>query len=219
MTLDIIIFAVIAIYIIIKLYNIIGAEDADSENNINVKSQSVINLDKEKDYVVVEDNVVNEKEIAALAGLQKALITKIDKVKTLDDSFLLNQFLDNSEKAFEMIISAFAKNDEKTLNLLTDEEAKDKFLSSLEQQNEQGNAVNIDIVSFLEKSISDISFKGNVCRITVLFVTEQIFYISDKDNKVIKGDMSKIEKIEDCWTFKKSLKSSNPIWHVVKTQS
>ena len=79
--------------------------------------------------------------------------------------------------------------------------------------------MNIDIVSFLEKKNKSISLKGNVCQISVNFVTEQIFYILDKDNQVIKGDKSKIERIEDNWVFEKNLKSTNPIWFLVKTQS
>ena len=151
--------------------------------------------------------------------LTPELIESLNKVKSKDNSFLLTKFLDNSEKAFELIIDAFSSNNPKFLKQFTSDEAQINFIKSLDDQNKLKNKLNIDIISFLEKKVSSISLKGNICQISVDFVTEQIFFILDKDDNVIKGDRSKIERIEDRWVFEKNLKSNNPIWFLVKTQS
>ena len=220
MTVDIIIFALIAIYIIIKLYNIIGSEDFESEQGKSSGQMTkVVDLAKDQDYVVVnnaKDSMENED---LLKDLTPAIAASVAKIKAKDNNFLLTKFLENSEKAFELIISAFSSNDSKSLKQFTSDEAQKSFIKSLDDQKSQNNTLNIDIVSFLEKKIKSISLKGNVCQISVNFVTEQIFYILDKDNQVIKGDKSKIERIEDNWVFEKNLKSTNPIWFLVKTQS
>jgi predicted lipid-binding transport protein (Tim44 family) len=220
MTVDIIIFALIAIYIIIKLYNIIGSEDFESEQGKGSGQMTkVVDLAKDQDYVVVnnaKDSMENED---LLKDLTPAIASSVAKIKAKDNNFLLTKFLENSEKAFELIISAFSSNDSKSLKQFTSDEAQKSFIKSLDDQKSQNNTLNIDIVSFLEKKIKSISLKGNVCQISVNFVTEQIFYILDKDNQVIKGDKSKIERIEDNWVFEKNLKSTNPIWFLVKTQS
>ena len=220
MTVDIIIFALIAIYIIIKLYNVIGSEDFESEQDKNSGNMTkVVNLAKDQDYVVVnntKDPIENEE---LLKDLTPAVAASVAKIKAKDNNFLLTKFLENSEKAFELIISAFSSNDSKALKQFTSDEAQKSFIKSLDDQKSQNNTLNIDIVSFLEKKIKTISLKGNVCQISVNFVTEQIFFILDKDDNVIKGDRAKIERIEDNWVFERNLKSSNPIWFLVKTQS
>ncbi|MBT4989684.1 MAG: Tim44/TimA family putative adaptor protein [Rickettsiales bacterium] len=221
MTVDIIIFALIAIYILIKLYNVIGSDDLQSGgiDNSKVKEASVINLSKDSGYSVVKEKKEDKVEKKCLEELPKDILAKIKEVKTKDKTFSVVNFLNNSEKAFELIINAFADYDTKSINLLTDEDAKTNFTSSMDEQKKLSYNINIDIISFLEKSITDISIKNNICHISILFITEQIFYIADKDNKIIKGDRTKIEKIEDKWVFRKSLKAANPIWHVVETQS
>ena len=220
MTVDIIIFALIAIYIIIKLYNVIGSEDFDSDQgNKPGTITKVVELSKNQDYVVVNNDKDSIEDEEFLNDLTPAITESIAKIKAKDNNFLLTNFLENSEKAFELIISAFSSNDSKALKQFTSDEAQKNFIKSLDDQKSKNNTLNIDIVSFLEKKIKSISLKGNVCQISVNFVTEQIFYILDKDNQVIKGDKSKIERIEDNWVFEKNLKSTNPIWFLVKTQS
>ncbi|MBT4922658.1 MAG: Tim44/TimA family putative adaptor protein [Rickettsiales bacterium] len=222
MTVDIIIFALIAIYILIKLYNIIGSGGfgPDASSSQTAKEKVVINL-KEVGYKVADEykSENDESENKALAQLPKEIVSKIQDLKKRDKNFLLSNFLVNSEKAFELIIGAFANYDIKALNLLTAGSAQKNFADSLKEQEKLNHKVSIDIISFLGKEIIDISVKNNICQITVAFTTEQIFCILDENKKVVKGDGTKIEKIEDKWVFKRSLKVANPIWHVVETGS
>lgn len=223
MSVDIIIFALIAIYILIKLYNVIGSDEfgvePKSKEGFKSKHGQVINLSKDADYKVVEENNSDDDhDKQKLAELSDDLALKVTAVKKADKSFSLVKFLNNSEKAFELIIRAFASNDTKSIDLLTKGNARKNFTASLAEQKKLNNQVNIDIISFISSEIEDIVIEGSLCRITMNFVTEQIFFIKSGD-EVIKGDKSKIEKIEDRWVFEKSLKSTNPIWHVVETQS
>ena len=101
MTVDIIIFALIAIYIIIKLYNIIGSEDFESEQERNSgKMTKVLDLAKDQDYVVVNNAKDSEENEALLKDLTPAIATSVAKIKAKDNNFLLTSFLENSEKGF-----------------------------------------------------------------------------------------------------------------------
>ena len=214
MTVDIIILALIAIYIIIKLYNIIGSDNFsdDFSKKQTPTKEKVLKVVKEAEELV---GIETSKETEIIQGLKKSFKSNIAKIKKIDHNFSLEKFLSNSEKAFESVIYAFTNNDSKTINLLTKEKANKNFITAMKEQNKLKHEVNIDIISFINKEIKELQLEKNIARITLLFKTEQIFYILDKDENVLEGNKSKIEQIDDEWIFEKDLKSSNPIWYLV----
>ena len=95
MTVDIIIFALIAIYILIKLYNVIGSDDLQSGgiDNSKVKEASVINLSKDSGYSVVKEKKEDKVEKKCLEELPKDILAKIKEVKTKDKTFSVVGYL------------------------------------------------------------------------------------------------------------------------------
>jgi predicted lipid-binding transport protein (Tim44 family) len=59
----------------------------------------------------------------------------------------------------------------------------------------------------------------NNASIVIKFVSKQINYICDKEEKIIEGKKDEINEITDIWTFKKDLTSPNPNWIINSTSA
>ena len=52
---------------------------------------------------------------------------------------------------------------------------------------------------------------------SVLFESEQIKVLKDKEGKIIDGDQKKSILVKDLWTFEKEIPSKNLNWILVET--
>lgn len=216
---DIIIFAIIAAVIAYRLYNTLGAEDNNSEE---VKGK-VINLhpisedDEDKSQEIDDEHNLADQLIED--KLSKINLTNIKKIIAKDEKFSSSKFLKNTEKAFEIIIESFANGQKDALNKLCKKEIATKYINEYENQKKKGNKININLIGIESASIETISVKENIANIKIKFISEQISYVTDKNNKIISGDEKKIEVIDDIWVFERNLADKSPIWLLSKTEN
>ena len=55
--------------------------------------------------------------------------------------------------------------------------------------------------------------------VIVDFTSEIISSVKDKNNKIISGDPQKVKKVYDTWKFSKDIRSTNPNWLLIETES
>ena len=53
----------------------------------------------------------------------------------------------------------------------------------------------------------------------IIFVSEIISCVKDKDKKLISGSPEKIKKVYDTWKFSRDIKSISPNWLLIDTQA
>ncbi len=235
---DIIIFAAIAFYIFFKLNKQLGKIDEEERDRVikNAEKNKIRNLIQNSSESSIED--INSKEFEAnkkiigfkstkdalqdiendpqLSNLQDA--DKKSLAKILEKSNMTSQFFINGAKiAFESILKAFASDKLEDVQTLLSQKIYEGFKSVNNKRKVQGKILVTNIIAFDESSIIKAKNLSNTASITVRFVSQQINYICDKDGNLIAGSKDEINKIEDIWTFKKDLKSSNPNWIVSAT--
>ena len=67
--------------------------------------------------------------------------------------------------------------------------------------------------------IKDHKIINNILEVTVDFVSEIISCVKDKDNKILSGDPEKVKKVYDTWKFSRDMRSNNPDWLLIDTQT
>ena len=207
---DIIIFAIIAIVIAIKFYNLLGTNEGKQSDNI-------VSLSQENYKNVTDAEEKNELDEAELKKLSIELQKKVEDIKKINGDFSLNIFVKGAEKAFEIIINAFLQGDKKLIAQLSNEEVTDKFINEYQHLKKAENKLYINIVAIISSNVIAIKLNKNIANITVEFTSEQISYLEDKENKIVSGDKNKIEEIEDKWIFSKDISNNSPAWQLVKT--
>jgi predicted lipid-binding transport protein (Tim44 family) len=217
---DIIIFAIIAAVIAYRLYNVLGAEDNNSEE---VKGK-VINLEPLKEEEE-EQNITDNNDEHNLADqliedkLSKNNLSNLKKITELNGDFSISKFTKNSEKAFALIIEAFAAGKKDVLTKLCSKDIASEYEKEFQKQKNNGNKININLIGIESATIETISLKEKIASIKIKFVSEQISYVTDAKEEIVSGDKSKIEVIEDKWIFIKDLSSKSPIWVLSNTEN
>ena len=128
------------------------------------------------------------------------------------------EFLKGANIAYETIITNFAKGNFKEIKYLLDKEIYSQFSEALNDRNSKGLITDTTFIGIKSSEIKDQIQKGNMLEVTVDFVSEIISTVRDKEKKIISGNPDQIKKVYDTWKFSRDSKSSSPNWLLVDTQ-
>ena len=200
---DIIIFAIIAIFLVYRLKSILGqnSEGNEQNNKVNIGKRdfnNVVKLDSKK----LDNTDVKENK---------------NKISTIDPSFNEKEFLKGAQNFFEMVIDGFVKGNLKDIADYLDTKLLKSFQSVIDERLEENESLIIDILNIKFVKIIKVTTVKNYLRVSVLFETEQIKALKDKAGKVIDGDQKKSILVKDLWTFEKKINSKNLNWKLVET--
>jgi len=129
------------------------------------------------------------------------------------------EFIIGAKIAYETIITDFSDNDNKltTSKPLLNKEIYDQFNDALKERSERGHYAEITFIGVNSATIKEHKKIDKILNVTVDFIAEVITCIRDKDKKIISGDPEKIKKIYDTWVFSRDVTSPNPNWQLVNT--
>ncbi len=127
------------------------------------------------------------------------------------------EFLKGAKIAYETIITDFSDNDNKITSSkpLLNEKIYNQFNEALKQRNGRGHEAEITFIGVNSAKIKEHKKIGKILNVTVEFIAEVITCIKDKDKNIVSGDPEKIKKIYDTWVFSRDTTSSNPNWQLV----
>ena len=200
---DIIIFAIIAIFLVYRLKSILG------QNSDGNKQNNKINIDKKNFTNVVKlgnrQSDVNDKKINE------------DSIYSKDPTFNEKEFLKGAQNFFEMVIDSFVKGDLKNVEMYIDNKLNKNFQLVIDERLQEKETLDINIIKMISIKIKDVKKLKNFLRVSVLFETEQIKVLKDKKGEVIDGDQKKSILVKDLWTFEKKIPSEDLNWILVET--
>jgi predicted lipid-binding transport protein (Tim44 family) len=187
---DIILLAMIAGFIFLRLRGILG-----KKTELDGKMPTQI-----------------EKEFQKIILNQKPLSGNFDEEEQ-------KNFLKGARIAYETIITDFSDSDNKLIasKPLLGKKIYNQFKEALSERESKGNFAEITFIGIKSAVIKTHKKVENSLEVTVDFVSEIITCIKDKDKKIISGDAEKIKTVYDTWIFSKDIKSSNPNWLLVDT--
>ena len=188
---DIILLAMIAGFIFLRLRGILGKKTG-YEGKINPQFENILKNSPTK--------------------------KKRDKLEIFDET-AQNEFLKGAKIAYETIITDFSDNDNKltTSKPLLSKKIFNQFNEALLERSKKGHYAEITFIGVNSANIKEHKETNNILVATVEFVGEVITCIKDKEKKIISGDPEKIKKIYDTWVFSRDLKSNNPNWQLIDT--
>ena len=147
--------------------------------------------------------------------LAKALTAQIKA----DPDFDPGQFLDGAKAAYEMIVTAFAEGDEKTLKQLLGDDVLDGFTRAIEEREQRGETHYSTLVGIDKADLIEAEIKDAQALVTVKFVSELISVTRDTNGEVVEGDPKKVREVTDIWTFSRDIDTRNPNWKLVATEA
>lgn len=136
-----------------------------------------------------------------------------------DRSFDPDEFIAGGKGAYEMIVTAFAEGDRKTLKQLLSRDVYDGFVAAIGEREERGESIEFRFVGIDKAEITAAAVKGPMAQVTVRFLSKLISATHDKDGKVIDGDPVHVSDVTDIWTFARDVTSRDPNWKLIATES
>ena len=202
---DIIIFAVIAVLLVLRLRSVLG-QRTGYEDSKRAQETSDSFEDKPVQLHPRQNNSINDGH-------------GIEALKRADRSFSESQFMDGAQMAFGMILTAYAEGDLAQLKRLLGYDLLQSFTQSIQQRARDKETLAIDLEKIKQASIIDAKVFDNVASVTVEFQSVQTRTITDDDGNVIDDEDTGTLDLVDIWTFERDLTLDDPNWKLAETES
>ena len=128
-------------------------------------------------------------------------------------------FLKGAKIAYETIITDFASGNLKNIKSLLDKKIYDQFNDAIKERKEKGHITETTFIGINSALIKEHQKKNTILEVSVEFVSEIISCLKDKDKKILSGNPDIVKKVYDTWKFSKDTKSTNPNWLLINTQN
>ena len=129
------------------------------------------------------------------------------------------QFLKGANIAYEQIITSFAKGDKKSLKGLLGKDLFTDFSEVIDGRKKQQLKYETTFIGLKSSKILEFKKIENIYKVTVNFVSEIITCVKDKNNQIIEGNPDTIKTVNDIWKFSKNMWSQDPTWYLVGTSN
>ena len=191
---DIILLAMFAGFIILRLRNILGRKTGHQEKPMS-------------GYF--------PKGTETLKDIENNEAIRTGKV----DEETKKQFLKGADIAYEQIITSFAKGDKKSLKNLLGKNLFTDFSEIIDERKQKNLTYETTFIGVKSSKVLEFKKIENIYRVTANFVSEIITCVKDKNNKVIEGNPDIIKTANDVWKFSKNMWSQDHTWYLIETSN
>jgi len=199
---DILIFAVIAFTLFLRLFFVLGQKKGKAGEDVTIIKFKTAHSAKN----AAEDLEV---EVNGSTNLEA-------KIKIFDPKFSKDSFVKKADEQFKKVLAAYCRGDNHELSKMINIEILKKFAYSMTLIEEHKCTHNLQILKNEEPKIESLDIVGNMVVIKVRFIAELIHSISNAKGNLISGHESKVEQINQVWTFSRELKFEETPWLVTE---
>jgi predicted lipid-binding transport protein (Tim44 family) len=229
-----IVFLAVAVFIFLRLRSVLGQRTGRERPPYDPFSRdSVRGAAKEgaKDNVVTLpgrplEPAANPAEPAVAADRWKGIAETgsptaigLDAIATQDPEFDPRHFIAGARAAYEMVVTAYAEGDRRTLKNLLSRDVYEGFDAAITEREKRGEKAESRFVSIDTAEIIGAEMRGKSAQITVRFVSQLISVTRDKNGVVIDGNPEKVTEVTDVWTFARDISSRDPNWKLNATEA
>ncbi|NDW04706.1 Tim44/TimA family putative adaptor protein [Jiella pacifica] len=147
------------------------------------------------------------------------LNAELRKMRDVDPEFDPVEFLEGAKIAYEMIVNGFADGDRRVLKGLLSADVYADFEKAITERETAGHKMNSSFVGIGDAKIVAAEMKERDAHITVRFVSQLISATVGANGEVIDGDPESVVEVRDVWTFARDIRSRDPNWKLVGTES
>lgn len=209
----IIIFAMIALFLGLRLYAVLGKRTGHEQP----LSRPAEDLVRERAIVPAiedaRDGTVIVPEEQHMAGADAGLRA----IAAADRNFGAADFLDGAKQAYRLILEAFWAGREEDYRAYVSDDVREAFGEDIAERAVQGHVLDNRMVRIERAVIADAKLSNGTAEITVRFDADIAAVTRDTEGKVIAGSLTDAVPTHDAWTFSRNLRSTDPNWLLTDT--
>ena len=212
---EILVLAGIAIFLVLRLKNVLGTREGFEKPPLQESSPSK----KNRDFRVIDGG--EDTDITDNIDKKSPSADALARMKKVDNGFLVNEFLSGARSAYEMILMAFENGDLKEVEVFLDADVQDAFQQVINTRAEKKLKVVAEFYGIRELSLKSADFyeKTKIAELSVAFTGELSSVVKNEEGEIIEGDAKQVKRQKDTWTFSRDLSSTDPNWLLVATSS
>jgi predicted lipid-binding transport protein (Tim44 family) len=148
-----------------------------------------------------------------------AVATGLDEIAKVEPGFDAPGFIEGAKMAYEMIVTAFAQGDRKTLKNLLSRDVYEGFDRAIGEREKRGEKAETTFVSIDKAEIVGVEVRNQVAHMMVRFVSQLITATRNAEGAVVDGSPEAVVEVTDVWTFARPIGSRDPNWQLVATEA
>lgn len=213
---EIVILAMVAAFLGMRLYSVLGRR-AEHEEEIVPGG-----FDRADDKPLAAPPAApgpqeTPRHDRAITGFAPAIERGLRDIAAADRRFDLIGFLEGARAAYGMVLEAFWRGDRETLRELCDDDVYQSFDAAIAAREAAGHVLENRLIRIEDVSIHSAELNGPTARIAVRFVSDIAAMTRDGDGTMVAGSLDDAVESRDVWTFSRAVSSSSPAWLVDET--
>ena len=215
---DIVLFAMIAAFLILRLRSVLGKHRNSGEGKSNLGLHTLTQShktekqpaegDSKEEGKIEPQNSQKDNDGVDLAEIQEAM-----------PGFEKGEFLAGVRAAFEIIVNSFSSGDKEKLAGLLSDEVFNNFSSAITDRERLGHVSESSLIRIIDTVLLEANISDGSVLLTVKILSEQINATKGEQGEVVDGNPDLVLEVADIWTFSKEIESPDPNWRLVATRS
>jgi len=217
---DILFFAMVAAFIALRLRSVLGRRTGQERRRTQGYGDMDTSGSTDNVVPIGERGIVTPESDLAIAALSDEDIkAELTRIRQVDHSFDLSQFLSGAKLAFEMIVEAYAAGDKETLQPLLADQVFRGFARAIDERVAIEQTLDTQLITVGDPTVLEAKLADSAARVTLRFESEQVNIVHDRDGNVVEGDVDQAEEVIDIWTFERDTRDDDPNWILIETRT
>ncbi|MDE1467219.1 Tim44/TimA family putative adaptor protein [Aurantiacibacter sp. D1-12] len=217
---EIVILAMIAAFLGMRLYSVLGNKAEHEEEMIATRlERAQQEADAEAQQQQPAPAAEAPRQDRPLATFSPAIESGLRDISAADRQFQLLPFMEGAKGAYEVVLDAFWRGDKEELQQLCDDDVYSSFVAAIDDREANGLTLDNRLIRIEDTTIHSAVLDGKTARIAVRFVADIASVTRDKDGNVIAGSLDDAIESRDVWTFMRDTRSDDPNWLLDETDA
>lgn len=223
-TVEVVILAMIAAFLGLRLYSVLGRraehEEESIQGRLEAKADAGAKMAPRAAAPVQQAGMPQPSALQRpreLPGILPVAERGLREIATVDRRFDAVMFLQGARGAYRMVLEAFWKGDKDTLAQLCDRDVFDGFSAAIDARLAAGETLDNRLVRIEDATIVDASLQDGMARVIVRFAADIAAVTRDASGTMIAGSLDDAVVAQDLWTFSRMTNSSSPDWLLDET--
>ncbi len=212
MTVGIVLLAMIALFVGLRLYSVLGQRTGHEQRPLPQPEAS-----PGREPVAASPGAANSPSEPSGFAFEQGAAAGIRAIISADPGFDVARFLEGAQAAYRMVLEAFWKGERQALSYLVGDEVRAAFEASIQERETAGHKLDNRLVAIERAAIEDARLTGPTAESDVRFDAYVVAGTRSAEGDVVAGSLSDAIPTHDVWTFRRALGSSDPNWLLVET--
>lgn len=217
MIVEIVILAMIAAFLGLRLYSVLGRRAEHEEEPVPTR----IDAGPAKTASPLAPQPAARTTAAAPRVEGELLVPAIERgvreIAAVDRRFDITAFVEGARGAYAMILEAFWQGDRETLRQLCDDDVYAEFAAAIDAREAAGETLDNRLIRIEDVRLDSARLDGRTARVAVRFVADIAVVTRNRDGVVVAGSMNDAIETRDVWTFKREVDAAGPDWLLDET--